>query len=75
VSDRLRREVLWLVLGVLAVDAVFAAIYFVGGFGSTSDMGKLAFTVLWTVVTLAVVLRGLSRVRQARLNRGTLSRS
>jgi hypothetical protein len=68
--DRLRREVVWLVLAVLVVDAVFIGAYFLGRFGSASNLSKIAFTAVWTLVLLAVVMRGLSRVRSARLHRG-----
>jgi uncharacterized membrane protein len=66
----LRREVLVLVALVLLVDAIFVAAYFLGRLREASDTGKLVFTAIWTVVTLAVVIRGLSRVRGARINRG-----
>ncbi len=65
--DPVRREVLWLVLAVLAIDAVFVALYFLARLPSASDGVKLVFTALWTLVTLAVVIRGLSRLRSARL--------
>jgi hypothetical protein len=63
----MRREVLWLVITVIVVDAIFVAAYFLGRLGTASDPAKAAFTVLWTLVTLAVVIRGLSRVRRARV--------
>jgi hypothetical protein len=68
--DQLRKEVLVLVALVLLVDAIFVAAYFLGRLRSASDGGKLAFTAVWTAVTLGVVIRGLSRVRSARLHRG-----
>lgn len=58
---------LWLIGRVLLVDVVFAAAYFAAGLRNTTDTAKLAFTVAWTLVTLAVVLRGLSRIRRLRL--------
>jgi hypothetical protein len=61
------REVLVLVGLVLAVDAAFVAGYFLAQVERASDGSKLAFTVLWTVVTLLVVLRGWIRIRSARL--------
>jgi hypothetical protein len=64
-----KREVLALVVLVLVVDAAFVAAYFLGHVRSTTDTGKLIFTAGWTLVTLAVVSRGLSRVRRARLGR------
>jgi hypothetical protein len=64
-----RQEALTLVLAVLVVDAVFVAVYFLGNVRSGSDATKLAFTVIWTFLTLAVVIRGLSRIRTARVAR------
>ena len=66
-AGTLRREVLWLIGGVLLVDVAFAAAYFVADLRTTTDTAKLGFTVAWTLVTLAVVLRGLSRIRRLRL--------
>jgi len=63
---RVKHEVMWLVIAVLLVDAVFVVLYFLAGLQSTSDLGKIAFTALWTVVILAVVIRGLARVRSVR---------
>jgi hypothetical protein len=60
------REALLLVGLVLLVDAAFVAAYFLGELRTLSDPAKLAFTVVWTVVTLVVVIRGLSRIRKAR---------
>jgi hypothetical protein len=65
--DPVRREVLWLVLAVLAIDAVFVTLYFLARLPTASDAVKLVFTALWTLVTLGIVIRGLSRVRSARL--------
>lgn len=62
-----RQEVLILVGLVLIVDGVCAAVYFLAGIERASDGAKLAFTGIWTVVTLVVVLRGLARIRSARL--------
>jgi hypothetical protein len=64
---RVGREALRLVGVVLLVDAGFVAAYFLANLRIASDPAKLAFTAVWTLVTLAVVIRGLSRVRSARL--------
>jgi hypothetical protein len=64
---RVKREVLWLVIAVLIVDALFVAVYFAGQIRAASDLTKIAFTAIWTLVTLAVVIRGLARVRSVRL--------
>jgi hypothetical protein len=65
-TDRVRREVLILVALVLAVDGLFIAGYFVGGLTLAAAPVKLGFTALWTLVTLAIVLRGLTRIRGLR---------
>lgn len=63
----LRREVLALVLLVVLIDAAFIAVY-VGARLAWAGSGlKVGFTVLWTVVTLLVVLRSLGRIRATRL--------
>jgi hypothetical protein len=61
------REALLVVGVVLLVDALFVAVYFLGNLRTVSDPAKLAFTAIWTLVTLAVVVRGFLRVRRARL--------
>ena len=63
----LRREVLRLVGLVLLVDGVFIACYFIAGLATASAHLTFGYTIAWTVVTLAVVLRGLGRVRAARV--------
>ena len=65
-SDRVKREVLALVVLVLIVDGLFIAGYFVGGMVRASDIVKLVYTGVWTVITLIVVLRGLTRIRSLR---------
>ena len=60
------REAGLLVGLVLLVDAGFVAAYYLGHLRTFSDPAKVAFTVVWTLVTLAVVIRGLSRIRKAR---------
>ena len=64
-----KREALLLVGLVLAVDAVFIAVYFGAGIQRASDSVKLGFTVVWTAINLVVVIRGLTRIRSARVNR------
>jgi hypothetical protein len=63
-----RREALSLIGLVLLVDALFIAIYFLAGVRDASAMMKVAYTVLWTLLTLVVVIRGLARIRNARMN-------
>jgi hypothetical protein len=68
-QGRLRREVLALVLWVLAVDVLFVAGYYGLGIVRTEGGLKLAYTAAWTLATLGVVLRGLARVRAERVRR------
>lgn len=63
-----RREVLLLVAMVLVVDLAFVAAYFVGRVQSSSDSVKVGFTALWTLASLGVVIRGLTRLRKARID-------
>jgi len=64
-----KREALVLVGLVLVVDTIFIALYFGAGIQRASDSVKLVFTVVWTGINLAVVIRGLTRIRSARVNR------
>jgi hypothetical protein len=64
-----KREALVLVGLVVVVDAIFIAVYFMAGIEWASYGAKIAFTVVWTVITLAVVIRGLTRIRSARVKR------
>ena len=65
----LGREVLLLLVLVLVLDAVFVAIYFVGNVRGASDPAKVVFTAVWTLAILVVAIRGLSRIRSARLHK------
>jgi hypothetical protein len=64
-----RRQVALLVGLVLAVDALFFGVYVLAGLGRAAPGMKLGFTLLWTAVTLAVVLPRLSRIRELRRGR------
>jgi hypothetical protein len=64
-----KREVVGLIGLVLLVDAVFIALYFLAGLDESSATVKVAYTAIWTFLTLLVVIRGLARVRSARLRR------
>jgi hypothetical protein len=63
----LRREVLQLVGLVLLVDGAFIAGYYAADVAAASAQVRFGYLTAWTVATLAVVLRGLGRVRAARL--------
>ena len=68
-SGSATRQAMGLVLVVLVLDALFIAIYFLARLQHASSQVKVAFTVVWTLATLAVVIRGLSRIRTARTHR------
>jgi hypothetical protein len=55
---------------VLVVDAVFIAGYFLFHLDAALDPAKIGYTAVWTVVTLLVVLRGLTRIRSLRRRGG-----
>jgi hypothetical protein len=63
------REVLLLVAVVLALDAMFVAIYFMANVRGASDPAKVVFTAVWTLAILVIAIRGLSRIRTARLRK------
>jgi hypothetical protein len=62
----LRRATLQLVFGVVALDAVALAIYYLGGIASAPVSTRQAFVVVWTVATAITVAVLLRRVRTAR---------
>jgi hypothetical protein len=66
VPTPVRKEVLTLLLVVVVVDALFIAFYFVAGLRDSSSEAKLTFTIIWTILTLAVVIRALSRIKMVR---------
>ena len=65
----LRRATLHLLLGVVALDAVAMAVYFLGGIQHGTPKTRMYFTVVWTVATALVVATLLKRVRKVRTNR------
>jgi hypothetical protein len=68
-TARLKRELLLLVVVVLLVDGGFIALDRLTPLRSASGALKLGYTALWTGVILAVVLRGLLRIRALRVHR------
>ena len=65
----MRRHLLEMIGLVIALDAVTIGIYYAVGMKGRPAKVQLAFTAVWTVLTLLVVLRGMGRVRAARLAR------
>ncbi|MDF1506304.1 hypothetical protein [Roseisolibacter sp. H3M3-2] len=66
-ARELRRHLMVMVLGVVAVHAVALALYYALDVEQRPAAFRRVFTGVWTVATLPVVLIGLSRVRAARL--------
>jgi len=62
----LRRATLHLVAGVVALDAVAMAIYYLGGIDRAAVSTRQTFVVIWTVATAITVAVLLKRVRTAR---------
>jgi hypothetical protein len=61
-----RGALLRLVLLVIIVDALFIAGYFLFHLEAASRPARIGYTAAWTVVTLLLVLQGLTRVRALR---------
>lgn len=62
----LRRELAVLVALVVAVDAVAIALWLLTGIRRAGPPAQLAFTIAWTVATLAVVIVSLRKIRLLR---------
>lgn len=65
-TDRVKREITVLIGLVLLVDAIFIGGYFLAGIFRSVAGVKGAFVLVWTLVTLAVALRSLARIRSIR---------
>ena len=66
-APELRRHLLHLVLGVVAVHALAIALYYALDVVHRPPNFRRIFTAVWMVATLPVVLGGRSRVRKARI--------
>jgi hypothetical protein len=66
----MKRELLLLLVTVLAVDALFIAGYFLLRLDAAGDRAKIGYTGAWTVATLLLVVRGLTRIRSLRRRGG-----
>ncbi|GLC24157.1 hypothetical protein [Roseisolibacter agri] len=66
-APELRRHLLHMVLGVVAVHAIAIALYYALDVEHRPANFRRIFTAVWMVATLPVVLVGLSRVRKARI--------
>jgi hypothetical protein len=61
-----RRATLHLIIGVVVLDAVAMAIYYLGGIAHAPVNTRQIFVVVWTVATAITVAVLLKRVRTAR---------
>ena len=62
----MRRQLLLLVAAVVVVDACFIAGSFLFDLNTSGNPARIGYTAAWTVVTLLVVLRFLTRIRSLR---------
>lgn len=67
----MKRELFLLLAAVLVVEALFIPGYFLFHLDAAGDLAKIGYTAVWTVVTLLVVLRGLTRMRSLRRRGGS----
>ena len=65
-TERVRREITTLVVLVLLVDGIFIGGYFMVGLVHASTAAKVGYTIVWTLMTMVIVLRGYSRIRAIR---------
>lgn len=73
VDDRRRaltREVGLLVGLVLLVDGIFVGLSYALRIATAAPQVRLGYTILWTALTLVIVLRALARIRALRARRG-----
>jgi hypothetical protein len=64
----MRRQLLRMVLLVVAVGVVALAIYYAADLEHASERTRRLFTLAWTVANFAVVAVHLRRIRQARFS-------
>ena len=65
-SPASRKLLLTMVLLVVGLDAVAIGAYYVFDIGRRANQVQMAFVVVWTMITLAVVLVLLHRIRLLR---------
>ena len=68
-SPALRSAVLRLAIGVVALDTVAIAIYYLADIPLRPPSVRYPFFAVWLALTLAVVLTGLQGIRAARVRR------
>jgi hypothetical protein len=65
--EDLKRYLLWMVGGVVMLDAAAMGLYYTLGIQHRTPRTQGLFVGVWTVLTLAVVLTGLGKIRSARV--------
>jgi hypothetical protein len=65
-SPASRKLLLSMVVLVVALDAVAIGTYFAFGLSQRPNQVQMAFTVIWVMITLAIVFVYLHRIRQLR---------
>lgn len=68
-SPALRSAVLRLVIGVVVLDAIAIAIYYLADIPLRPASIRYPFFAAWMLLTFAVVLPGLHAIRKARVRR------
>jgi hypothetical protein len=66
VRPPLRRELLHLVLAVALLHALFIGGFFLLRLEHRSGAPRIGYTAAWTIATLVVVFRSLTRIRKLR---------
>lgn len=66
----MRRHLIEMIALVAVLDAITIGIYYAVGMTSRAPRVQIVYTAVWTVLTLLIVLRGMNRVKAARLGRG-----
>ena len=61
-----RRAMLHMIALVVLLDVAAIALYHFTSLGHSRGNARIAFVVVWTLLTLAIVLTGLRRIRAAR---------
>ena len=65
-SPASRKLLLTMVVLVVALDAVAIGTYYAFGLSQRPNQVRMAFSVIWAMITLAIVLVYLHRIRQIR---------
>jgi len=65
-AGAVKRQLLLLVTAVVVVDLCFIAGYFIFDLNTGGNPARIGYAAAWTVVTLLVVLRFLTRIRSLR---------